>query len=438
VNLATQPQIQDLARSRGALGPARLLEGPSRLDAESWIEHSSRLGGPISDAVGRMRPAQLVTRVRHAGLTGRGGAAFPTAEKLAAVLGQHRGKVVVGNGSETEPASAKDDLLLRLRPHLVLDGLEVVATVLKAERTFLVVPSSLAHRRVTEALLERGAEGRYLPGVEVVRGPPNFVGGEETAVVRWLEGFPAVPRFRPPRSFERGWRGRPTLVQSVETLAHLGLIARFGSDWFRSVGTSEEPGTCLVTLSGAVARPGVYEVPNGMQLEALLEATGSDPAAAALLVGGYFGSWLKSGQFPAAQISQAGLFKLNATLGSGVVHLLAPESCPVWEAHRIVRWLAGQSAGQCGPCTHGLPALAEALGQLAQPLQASHQGVRLVKRWSVQVENRGACRHPDGVVNLIRSTMEVFGEELERHLQARCTGAASSSLPLPEARRCED
>jgi len=379
VDLATQSQIQGLARSRGALGRARLLEGSSRPDGESWLEHRSRLGGPISEAVGRMRPAQLVTRVRHAGLTGRGGAGFPTAEKLAAVLGQHRGRVVVGNGSETEPASAKDDLLLRLRPHLVLDGLEGVATALRAERTFLVVPTSLAHRQVTRALLERGAEGRYLSGVKVVLGPPNFVGGEETAVVRWLEGFPAVPRFRPPLSFERGWRGRPTLVQSVETLAHLGLIARFGSDWFRQVGTSEEPGTRLVTLSGAVARAGVYEMPNWMGLAGLLEAAGSDPAAAALLVGGYSGSWLTPGQFPEAQISQAGLGKFNATLGAGVVHLLAPGSCAVWEAHRIVRWLAGQSAGPCGPCSHGLPALAEALGQLAQPLHASHQGVRLVK-----------------------------------------------------------
>jgi len=170
-----------------------------------------------------------------------------------------------------------------------------------------------------------------------------------------------------------------TIVQSVETLAHLGLIARFGSDWFRQVGTSEEPGTRLVTLSGAVARAGVYEMPNGMGLAGLLEAAGSDPAAAALLVGGYSGSWLTPGQFPEAQISQAGLGKFNATLGAGVVHLLAPGSCAVWEAHRIVRWLAGQSAGPCGPCSHGLPALAEALGQLAQPLHASHQGVRLVK-----------------------------------------------------------
>ncbi|HVB54040.1 MAG TPA: NADH-ubiquinone oxidoreductase-F iron-sulfur binding region domain-containing protein [Candidatus Acidoferrales bacterium] len=437
MNVATRPQLRDFARSRGALGPARLLAGPSRLDREKWTEHSSRLGGPISDAVGRIRPTQLVTMVRHAGLTGRGGAGFSTADKLAAVLRQRGGKVVVGNGSETEPAAAKDDLLLRLRPHLVLDGLAVVASALKADRTFLVVPSSLAHRSVSDALLERRIEDHPGPAVEVVLGPPNFVGGEETAVVRWLEGFPAVPRFQPPRCFERGWRGKPTLVQSVETIAHLGLIARFGSDWFRGVGTNDEPGTCLVTLSGAVSRPGVYEVPIGLQLGELLAAAGPDPAAAALLVGGYFGSWLKPAQFPAAQISRAGLRELGASPGAGVIHLLAAETCAVRESHRVVKWLAGQSAGQCGPCAQGLPALAEELERIANPLQARQQGVRLLERWCTQVENRGACRHPDGVVNLIRSTLATFGDEIQLHMQARCTGAAWSALPLPAAPRSE-
>ncbi|HVC39169.1 MAG TPA: NADH-ubiquinone oxidoreductase-F iron-sulfur binding region domain-containing protein [Candidatus Dormibacteraeota bacterium] len=424
-------QRQELGACRGALGPARLLAGPSGPDPESLAQHCARLGGRIEDAVGRLRPHQLVSKVRAAGLTGRGGGGFPTAEKLASVLAQHRAKVVIGNGSETEPASAKDDLLLRLKPHLVLDGLAVAAAVLRPERTFLVVPSSQAQRSVAQAIRERGAGERRAPRVELALGPPNFVGGEESAVVRWLEGFPALPTFRPPPTFERGWRGKPTLVQSAETLAHLGLIARFGPDWFRSAGTLHEPGTCLVTLSGAVSLPGVYEVPIGLPLATLLTAAGSEPAAAALLVGGYFGSWLQPAQFIDATLSRAGLGGLDATLGAGVIHLLTRATCAVRESQRVVGWLAGQSAGQCGPCARGLPAMAEAMGRLSYPPHATHRDRQLLHRWCSQVENRGACRHPDGVVNLIRSTLAVFADEVELHLQGRCSGSAISNLPLP-------
>ena len=424
---------RSFARSRGALVPARLLGGPSRSDAESWVEHNSRLGGAISSARGRHHPAQLIAMIRRAGLTGRGGAGFPAADKLAAVRGQPRSPVVVGNGSETEPAAAKDDLLLRLRPHLVLDGLELVAATLRAERIFLVVPSTLAERSVSRALRERESESSLGPAVEVALGPTNFVGGEETALVRWLEGLAAVPRFQPPRGFERGWRGKPTLVQNVETLAHLGLIARYGPEWFRQQGTDEEPGTCLVTLSGAVSHPGVYEVSIGMPLSELLAAAGADPSAAALLAGGYFGSWLQPAQFPAARVSRAGLRELGASPGAGVFHLLAPGNCVVRESQRLVRWLAGESAGQCGPCAQGLPAMAETLERLSDPLQATEQGVRQITRWCAQVENRGACRHPDGVVNLIRSTLSDFGAEVELHIRARCSGSVSNPLPLPRA-----
>jgi NADH:ubiquinone oxidoreductase subunit F (NADH-binding) len=425
-----QVQAASSAVNAGGSGPLRLLAGPRR--AELWAEHRDRLGGPISEVVCAMPAGDLLEAIRRSGLKGRGGAGFPTADKLATLLKRGvSGVVVVGNGSETEPAAGKDELLLRLRPHLVLDGLEAVAIAARAERSFLVVPSHAAWQSVASALANRPRHG---PEVELVVGPANFVGGEETALVSWLEGGPARPRYQLKRLVERGWRGRPTLVQNVETLAHLGLVARFGPDWFRSLGTQDEPGTMLVTLGGAVGRPGVYEVPIGVRIAALLEAAGAEPAATALLVGGYFGSWLLPGQIATAELSRRALAPLAASPGAGVLHLLAPGACGLREAHLVADWMARQSTEQCGPCRLGLPALAGAMGDLAQPWARGSEVSDRILRWSDQVAGRGACRHPDGVVNLIRSTLRAFADELELHRCGHCSGGAPSVLPLPEIR----
>ena len=413
----------------GGVGALRLLAGPRGGAAEPFAQHRQRLGGPISQVLRGTAPGHLLEAITGSGLRGRGGAGFPAATKLAAALKRGvSGVVVVGNGTETEPAAGKDDLLLRLRPHLVLDGLEMVSVATRAQRSFLVVPSQAAWRSVTAALGDRPRHG---PKVEPVLGPRNFVGGEETALVSWLEGGPARPRYQRRRLVERGWRGRPTLVQNVETLAHLGLVARFGPEWFRTLGTAEEPGTMMVSLSGAVGRPGVYEVPIGIRISSLLEEAGADPAAAALLVGGYFGSWLLPAQVAGAELSRRALAPLGASPGAGVLHLLAAGACGLKEAHLVVDWMARQSAQQCGPCRLGLPALAGAMGDLAQPWAGGRDVSDRIWRWSDQVLGRGACRHPDGVVNLIRSTLLAFADELERHRRGHCNGGAPSTLPLP-------
>ncbi|HUY53628.1 MAG TPA: NADH-ubiquinone oxidoreductase-F iron-sulfur binding region domain-containing protein [Candidatus Nanopelagicaceae bacterium] len=417
----------------GGFGALRLLAGPRGGTAEAWGQHRERLGGPISEVLRGTAPGNLLGAIGGSGLRGRGGAGFPAATKLAAALKRGvSGVVVVGNGSETEPAAGKDDLLLRLRPHLVLDGLETVAVATRAERSFLVVPSQAAWRSVTAALVDRPRHGPHGPKVELVLGPRNFVGGEETALVSWLEGGPARPRYQRQRLVERGWRGRPTLVQNVETLAHLGLVARFGPEWFRSRGTADEPGTMMVSLSGAVGRPGVYEVPIGIRISALLEAAGAEPAAPALLVGGYFGSWLLPAQIATAELSRRALAPLHASPGAGVLHLLAPGACGLREAHLVVDWMARQSADQCGPCRLGLPALAGAMGELARPWAGGREVSDRILRWSGQIVGRGACRHPDGVVNLVRSTLLAFADELEQHRRGHCGGGAPSTLPLPE------
>lgn len=423
--LATAAEL-DLDLPRSGPWTKRLLAGSRLGGAEPLVHHVSRLGGDITDWTGRAGPDQLLDRLRRSGLRGRGGGGYPTSDKLAAVRRHGPGSVVVVNGSETEPVAGKDDLLLRLRPHLVLDGLLAVTRILGARQAFLVAHSAPALAAVRTAMRER--QDLTLP-VDVVRGPANFVGGEESALIRWLEGGPALPRYQPPRVVDRGWRGQPTLVQNVETLAHLGLVLRLGPDWFRGLGLADEPGTMLVTLSGAVEGPGVYEVPIGTPLPQILQVAGADPEAVALLVGGYFGSWLRAPEVQGLALSRASLRPAGATPGAGVLHLLPRGTCGLRESGRVLAWLAAQGARQCGPCAFGLPAMASALNDVAD--NGSVEALAQLQRWGDQIEGRGACRHPDGAVNLARSAAVAFPEELQRHRKGACGGHRQSSLPLP-------
>jgi len=377
-------------------------------------EHRARFGDLPS-----LTRAVLVRALTEAGLTGRGGAGFPTARKLAAVTGPR--PVVVGNGAEGEPLSRKDATLLARAPHLVLDGLSAAATAVDADKVYLYVhPDSVA--AVTTALGERGRSGQDPHPVTVVEAPDRFVAGEESAAIRHIEGGPALPRDRTVIAAVSGVRGRPTLVSNVETLANIAVIARFGSDWFRSVGDGDEPGTMLVTLSGALNHHGVIEVPTGTPLSGLLDGA---RGVRAVLVGGYHGSWIAAGDLADARLSRAGLRRLDATPGAGIVHALGMADCGLAATAEIAGYLAEQSARQCGPCLNGLPRLAELLADLAHG-RANDPLVKEIRRITRLVDGRGACRHPDGTARMVRSALSVFADDIELHQRKRCTAAEAA------------
>jgi NADH:ubiquinone oxidoreductase subunit F (NADH-binding) len=375
-----------------------------------------------------LRPAELRHQVARSGLAGRGGAAFPTATKLESVLGGRTRPVVVANGTEGEPPSGKDKVLLAYAPHLVIDGAVLAARAVDAKEV-VIATTSAVHSSVAHALAERPRKTGIAVKTSVV--PDRFVAGEETALVQFLNGGPAVPTLTPPRPYERGVGGAPTVVLNVETLAHLALIARFGATWFRAMGTPEEPGSALVTISGAVHDPGVYEIELGSPLTQLLEQAGADHQAQAYLVGGYFGTWLSAADASRAALSNANLARFGASLGARAIIVLPPDACGIVETARVARYLAEQSAGQCGPCVHGLAAIAASLEQLVR--RTGHTpDVELLRRRLAQVAKRGACRHPDGAVALVASALRVFSAELDRHLHGqRCTGHGRSVLPIP-------
>jgi NADH:ubiquinone oxidoreductase subunit F (NADH-binding) len=404
----------------------RLLAGP----APSLDRHAARFG-----RFPRLEPETLVDLLLQSGLTGRGGGGFPTGAKLAAVRARRGRPVVVANGTEGEPLSLKDRLLLRTAPHLVLDGVALAAAAVGAREAYVAVAETSLEERdaLRQGLAERRRARVGGPAVRVEATPDAFVAGEETALVAWLSGRPAKPTLAPPRPHERGVRGRPTLVQNVETLAHLALVARFGAPWFRELGTQEEPGSALVTLAGAVHRPGVYEIGLGTRLRDLLDvAGGATVPLGAFLVGGYFGSWVPAREGYEARLLDADLARLGASLGARVVVALPASSCGLAETARVAGWLAAESAGQCGPCVHGLAALADGFERLAR---GDARDLPRLRRWCEQVRGRGACRHPDGAVRFLASALDVFANEVEAHAHGRCTGDRRPVLPVPERER---
>src|SRR5450755_863840 len=366
---------------RHATGPGGL---PRLLQAMDLDAHLDAYGPPPYRG-----PRQLIEVVAAAGLTGRGGAGFPTARKLAVV-------------AEAVGATLAY-LYLHRHPGL--------------------------HRALGSALAARAAAGLDRVEVQLVSAPPRFLAGEESAVVSRINGGPALPRFKVPPMFQRGVAGAPTLVQNVETLAHLAQIARYGAGWFRAAGTAAEPGSMLATCRRADGTVEVAETAIGTPLGELLRL--SELPGQAVLVGGYHGTWLTSADAAALPLANAGLRPAGAAAGAGLLVALPPGRCGVTEAVRVVRYLAAESAGQCGPCLNGLPRIAAGLAELAAP--RPRPGIRAdLERWAGLAERRGACHHPDGSARFLRSTLAIFGTELTAHARGQCSATGHRPfLPVP-------
>lgn len=380
-------------------------------------EHLDRVG-PLP----RLDAGQLLSAVADARLTGRGGGHFPTARKLALVAGS-RNAIVVGNAAEGEPASSKDRVLLGEAPHLVLDGLALAGRIVGVRQTFLAGPADLLDGVVAGALAERRDR------VRLVDVPEGFVTGQETAVVAAALGRPPKPAMLTGPLVAEGLDGRPALVLNVETLAHLALIARFGAAWWRSRGVPDDPGTRLVTISGAVQWPGVWEARGGSTLEDIVTAAGgaTEPLQA-LLVGGYHGGWVPWHREAAERrFTREALQPYHAGPGAGVVVALPARSCGLRAAAGVAAYLAGESAGQCGPCRNGLPAIAGHLDTLAHG-RSTQKTVAELHRLGDVVDGRGACRHPDGTARFVRSTLHTFAREVEHHLAGSCTAPAEETI----------
>lgn len=419
--------------------------GVPLLAPRSRSEHLSQFG-LVPDLASPEQQAWLIDEVERAGLRGRGGGWFPTHIKLRAVidsaasrrrLSRGRHPIAIGNGMEGEPASSKDAALMAANPHLVLDGLSLAAQSIGATEACLAVHrGSPVEESMTRALQERDSDP--VP-ISLVLPPARYVASEESALAHWVGDGIATPVF-PDRPFQKGVNGRPTLVQNVETLAHLALIGRYGSAWFRERGCTAAPGTTLVTVAGAVARPSVVEVPVGTSVADILQQVGgSTGPVRGYLTGGYGGAWVPAKDLESVTWDPDGVRSAGGVIGASVLWVLGEGTCPLVELDRITSWMAGESAGQCGPCMFGLPSVAEDIRELASGRPDATLLPRLRQRLGL-VSGRGGCKHPDGTARLVATALDAFAEEVRLHEQGSCAAPASLGphVPVPETRSLLD
>ena len=344
---------------------------------ESWtLDAYRRTGGygALGDAL-KMAPDALIQLVKDSGLRGRGGAGFPTGMKWGFIpQGDGKPHYLVVNADESEPGTCKDIPLMMASPHTLLEGVLISAYAIRANRAFIYVRGEVLHvvRRLLNAVDEAKAAGLigsnvlgsgFDIDVVVHIGAGAYICGEETALLESIEGKRGEPRRKPPFPVLVGLFGKPTVMNNVETLANVIPILLEGGAAFARTGTEQSTGTRLFCLSGAVERPGVYEVPFGTSLRSLLELAGARDLKAVLL-GGAAGSFLRPDEID-LPLSLEGAHAASTTLGSGVIMAFDQST----DLHEVVRRIAGffrdESCGQCVPCRVGTVRQEEALHRIA-------------------------------------------------------------------------
>jgi NADH:ubiquinone oxidoreductase subunit F (NADH-binding)/ferredoxin len=409
------------------IGAARLTAGLDRMPRLDLDAHRE-IFGPLP----RLSIEELISMAEQVDLRGQGGAAFPFARKLRAVVASAEATdsptIVVVNATEGEPGSVRDKMLLIRSPYLILSGAALVAEALGADEIIVgVAGNELANRSLEAAI---AAESGLRKMVRVVQVPDRFISGESGALVRGINGKRAIPPGTKVLASDFGVDDLPTLLSNATTFAQLAVLALLGPERFAAVGTADEPGTVLLSVGGSAAHPAVVEVPTGLPLAAVLDICQA-PAGDGVLVGGYHGTWLAAETAYVAPVSREGLATVGGTLGSGIVLPLGDGTCPLGEVSRIASYLAGESAGQCGPCKLGLPAIARALAALVDG-SGGIEALDVARRSAAGVNGRGACSHPDGVTRFVLSALEVFTEDLAAHVfHSSCGRPVRGVLPLP-------
>lgn len=407
-------------------GSPRLLAGPPR--REDLAEHLARVGSLPYPLDG----PDLLEAIEESGLAGRGGGYFPLARKMSVAVASPGTPLVVVNATEGEPAVAKDGLLMSMRPHLILDGAEVVAAAVGADRVYVAVHDA---RRATVSL-RRAAASRPADGVpfEFVSVPDRYVAGESTALVSLLNGGPALPAGRRHPTAVRGVAGRPTVVSNAETLAHAALVARFGAGWFREIRTPGGTGSTLLTVQGDVTHPGtVLELTGPATIGQVVAAAGGPvDLPRAVLVGGYTGGWIAAHDAWGIPLESKQLRAAGVDVGCGLVGVLGARRCGLVETAHVASWLAGERAGQCGACDVGLPRLSETLTQVARGDRRGRREVARMVSLGQSIEGRGLCGLPDGTISMVESALRTFGAEVALHRKGRCSGDLHEPLfPAP-------
>jgi NADH-quinone oxidoreductase subunit F len=375
-----------------------------------------------------LTPDAVIERIAASGLRGRGGGGFPTGEKWRAIREVGTGeRYVVCNAAEGEPSTFKDRYLLRANPYQVLEGILIAAYAIGAVRAYVGLKEAFG---IESQALVRAAQEMHDAGVadpvpvEVVSGPDLYLFGEETGLLEVVEGRPPLPRSHRPYMeglFAAPPRENPTLVNNAETLANVPHILREGPDWLRSWGTERSPGTMLFTLTGDVAREGVFEFALGTPMRTLLEDAGGGMIAGGALkviVPGASTTALVASQID-VPLDFEDMASVGSGLGSGGFAVYDQTTCIVQLASMYSRFLWIESCGQCPPCKFGSGEITAHLERIERGRgEAGDIGLMLARARTVTDGQK--CALPTGESLLTQSLLQSFTEEFESHVRRPC------------------
>ncbi len=405
---------------------------PENGPVASLDAYLARGGGEAYERARRRGPEAVIDEIRRAGLRGRGGAGFPTAVKWTTVRHDPATtKYICGNGAEGEPGTFKDRWLLRMNPYQVIEGLAIGAHVLGARSAYLCLkrlaePEVVAVQRALDELRARTA---IADNIELVLGPDEYLFGEEKALLEVIEGGLPLPRVLPPYIhglFGGAYGGpsealhNPTVVNNVETLAHVTHIVRHGADWFRSFGTDDTPGTMIFTVSGDVQRPVVEELPLGLTLRQLIDEIAGGPPPGRRVKAVLPGA---SAVLTAAQLDTplefGAMRRAGSGLGSAGFVVYDDSRCMVQVLYTFARFLYIESCNQCPPCKTGGRWITERLERLLAGEAEPHHLAEMhaASSW---VTNAARCYLATSQSLVTQSVLAAFPEEFEAHLHGTC------------------
>ena len=418
------------------LTEARLVQ---KVDGAPWdIDAYMKVGGyeAWKRCVKELSPDQVVQELKTSGLRGRGGAGFPTGVKWDKVL-NHRVKerYFVCNAGEHEPGTFKDRHLLKTIPHQLIEGCLIAARTAQAKASFIYVNHEYEEERANlkKALAqaeERGFVGKNILGsgididLQVFEGHGSYVAGEETAMLESMQGRPAMPRQKPPfYPTDYGLYGKPTPVNNVETLCNIPRILQKGAAWFTQVGTEKCPGTMMFSLSGAVNRPGVYEMPMGVTVRELIEECGGGVPGGrkikAVFPGGPAFSMVTADQLDLPMDFDS-LKKAGTGLGSAGVIVVDDSTCMVRQTLKFSNFFKGESCGQCPPCRMGTINLATLMTKIEDG-EGTQKDLDSLLQLCGFVKGTGYCTLVTGASVLVQSSLKLFRHEFEEHIRLqRC------------------
>ncbi len=408
-----------------------------QLNGKPWeIDPYLKVGGYEAwrKCVTALQPDDIVGEIKRSGLRGRGGAGFPTGTKWDKVL-HHRIKerYFVCNAGEHEPGTFKDRYLLQHAPHQLLEGCLIASYAVNAKASFIYINHEYheEHENLKKAIAqarERGFVGKNIFGkgvdieIELFAGHGSYVAGEETAMLESMQGRPAMPRQKPPfYPTDFGLYGKPTLVNNVETLCNIPHILRNGADWFTQVGTEKCPGTMLFSLSGAVNRPGVYEMPMGTTIRRLIEECGGgvpgERKVKAVFPGGPAFSMVTADQLDLPMDFDS-LKKAGTGLGSAGVIVVDDTTCMVAQTLKFSNFFKTESCGQCPPCRMGTINLATLVEKVERG-EGTQKDLDSLLQLCGFVKGTGYCTLVTGAAVLVQSSLRLFRHEYEEHIRLR-------------------